>query len=142
MPRLSIVVPFEKDPACLESTLLSILENRPNDAELILVHRGNYSDPYHLETDELIVVEGDADSSLVELVNEGVRAACAAVVEVVLPGCIVAPDWTAEALELFQDPDVAAVAIPVSADGESIDSYGIDAKWLPRRSLATRRRLL
>ena len=96
--------------------------------------------PYRLEADELIVVEGDSDASLIELVNEGVRAACASVVEVIMPGCLVQPDWAEDAIRLFRDLDVAAVSLPLSRDGESVSAFGIEARWLPRRSVSARRR--
>ena len=34
-PRLSIVIPAPADPAAMEETLVSVLENRPDDCEIV-----------------------------------------------------------------------------------------------------------
>ena len=48
MPRLSIIIPALGNSARLESTLVSVLENRPLDCDIIVVHTGEYNDPYDL----------------------------------------------------------------------------------------------
>ncbi len=112
VPRLSIVVPFVKNVNRLEKTLLSILENRPRDCEIILVHNGNYEDPYDLGADEVVLIETEEQSSVVGLINEGVFAACSNVISVLLPGDVVEANWERGALSMFQDQSVAAVCMP------------------------------
>ncbi len=141
VPRLSIVIPFENDPSRLESTLLSVLENRPEDIELILVHRGNYEDPYQLENDELIVVESDGSATSVELINEGVRAACASIVQILPPGCTVDEDWCEDVLDTFVDADVAAASVPLVSEDGNVRGWGLESVWLPRRSVCLKRRI-
>ena len=47
VPRLSIIIPHRNDQL-LEETILSVLENRPRDCEIIVAHDGSYCDPYQL----------------------------------------------------------------------------------------------
>ena len=42
--RLSIVVPYDRDEAAFETSLVSILENRPEYCEVIVSHDGQYQD--------------------------------------------------------------------------------------------------
>ena len=69
MPRLSIIVPHRQDDQQLEATILSVLENRPRDCEVIVVHDGSYLDPYQL-SDELIYVQEEQGASLTELLAD------------------------------------------------------------------------
>ena len=39
-PKLSIVIPTPTDTAALEETLVSVLENRPDDCEIIVALGG------------------------------------------------------------------------------------------------------
>ena len=48
MLRLSIVIPVLGDQKPLDDTLVSILENRPANCELVVVHNTPYNDPYGL----------------------------------------------------------------------------------------------
>ena len=58
MPRLSIVIPVLGDPQQLDDTLLSVLENRPANCEILVVHNQPYHDPYNL-SDEVRFVEAE-----------------------------------------------------------------------------------
>ncbi len=141
VPRLSIVVPFVKNVNRLEKTLLSILENRPRDCEVILVHNGNYEDPYDLGADEVVLIETEEQSSVVGLINEGVFAACSNVISVLLPGDVVEAGWERSALSMFQDQGIAAVCMPTIVGGqEQATVFGLDTDVLPRRSLGRRQR--
>ena len=48
MPRLSIVIPCAQDAERFETTLASVLQNRPGDCELLLIQPRSYDDPYEL----------------------------------------------------------------------------------------------
>ena len=63
MPRLSILIPWRESTALFEATLVSVLACRPENAEVIVVHRGEYADPYELRR-EVLLVEHDEDASL------------------------------------------------------------------------------
>lgn len=113
MPRLSIIIPHRRDDARLESTLLSVLENRPDDAEVIVAHDGSYTDPYALG-DEVVFVEAASSSTTIELINEGLMAACAPVVHTLLDGVVVHAGWAASAINaLDADDELAAVATTI-----------------------------
>ena len=127
MPRLSIIIPHRHNDQRLESTILSVLENRPHDCEIIVVHDGNYTDPYDL-ADELLFVEGEAHENCLQLINAGVMAACSPVVCTLLDGVTVNGDWAESPLELLLDTEVAAVSVAASIQGDC--AYGIDARSL------------
>ena len=56
MPRLSCVIPAVGTTQDLETTLVSVLEKRPDDCEIIVVLNESYADPYGLK-DEVRFVE-------------------------------------------------------------------------------------
>ena len=109
MPRLSIIIPHRGDDQRLEETILSVLENRPRDCEVVVVHDGSYRDPYEL-SDEVIYVQEDPKSTAVELLNAGLMAACAPVVCALLDGTTVSENWAEPALKRFASSTIAAVA--------------------------------
>ena len=141
MPQLSIIVPLQNCVEQLESTLLAVLENRPYDCEVLVVHDGSYHDPYQLGRDEVVMIETDTGFSWTQQVNEGLRAATAPIVHVLQPGMQVQPDWTEEAVERFLDHDVAAVSLRIDSLADDTSAYGLEAGWLPRRSLARKLRV-
>lgn len=125
MPRLSVIIPHRRDDKELEATVLSVLENRPSECEVIVVHDGSYADPYHLD-DEVVFVETHADASVIEKVNAGVMAACSPVVNTILDGVTVSPKWSENALEIFASrPIIASVALLIDR-GHARRSYGLD----------------
>ena len=133
MPRLSIVVPHRHDDSALELTLLSILENRERDFEILIAHDGQYLDPYSLDQDEAILIESESGASFTEQLNLAVASACSPVVQVLLPGCVVEQHWSDEALYLMKDKTVSAVCLPV-ADVSSNEIYlGLAGDSLPHR---------
>ncbi len=119
MPRLSIIVPHRQDDHQLEATILSVLENRPRDCEVIVVHDGSYLDPYQL-SDELIYVQEEQGASLSELLNAGLMAACSPIVCTLLDGVLAAPNWSETALKHFSRPEVSCVAPQLKVGRESV----------------------
>ena len=133
MPRLSIIVPHLHDDSALELTLLSILENRESDFEVLLTHDGRYNDPYGLNQDELILIESEQGASFSQQLNLAVASACSPIVQVLLPGSVVDARWCDEALHLMQDRTVSAVCQPIG-DTASNDVYlGLSGETLPHR---------
>ncbi len=112
MPRLSIVIPVLGDPQQLDDTLLSVLENRPANCEILVVHNEPYHDPYNL-SEEVRFVEADRGAGLVECLNRGLAASGAPVIHVLACGVEVCPGWADAALRHFGDPDIAAVGTVV-----------------------------
>lgn len=114
MLRLSIIIPVLGSSARLEGTLVSVLENRPPDCEILVVHNAPYADPYDL-AGEIRFLPVASGSSLVESLNAGIQASGGAVVHLLAAGFEAAEGWTEPALAHFQDRRVASVA-PVVVD--------------------------
>jgi hypothetical protein len=114
VPSLSIIIPVAGSTQGLEETLLSILENRPADCEVIAVLGCEYDNPYGLE-DEVRLVDAPGRETLECLVH-GIAQAAAPIVHVVAPGVEVSVGWTDAPLAQFADPQVAVVA-PLVLDG-------------------------
>ena len=108
VPRLSIIIPFAGDSSRFETTLVSVLENRPWDCEILIPHDGSYEDPYQL-SDEVLFIETSARSSESTLINEALKAACAPVVHVIRCGASVSEGWAEEPLQLLQSSQTSVV---------------------------------
>ncbi len=109
MLRLSIVIPVLGDQKPLDGTLVSILENRPANCELVVVHNAPYDDPYGL-AGEVQFVRAPEEAGFVECLNLGLSASRAPVVHLLACGVEVRPGWAEAALRHFRDPEVGAVA--------------------------------
>ena len=133
MPRLSLIVPFQCDSQALENTLVSVLELRSQDDELLIVHRGEYQDPYGLQGNEAKVLETPASTSLAEQLNIAVQNATGDVLQVVLPGTVLEHDWCVDALAAFDELDVDMIALGVSGSGANSLQYGFEADLIPQR---------
>jgi len=98
----------------LESTLVSVLENRPSDCEIIVVLNSPYDDPYDLK-DEVRYLHVEESAGIVESLNIGIQASRASIVHLLASGFEVTEGWTDAVWAHFRDPRVAAVA-PVVID--------------------------
>ena len=108
MNRLSIIIPLPRSSSQLEDTLLSILENRPDDCEILVIHCGTYDDPYELN-DEVEFVELAAGTSLLACIQAGVNVSHGEFIHFLAQGLTVEPQWADAALLHFQNPQCAAV---------------------------------
>jgi hypothetical protein len=109
VPRLSIVIPVLNKLKKLEDTLVSILENRPSNCQIVVVLNEPYEDPYQLR-DEVCFVEAPGKADLVESLNLGLANCRSPIVHILACGMEVSPGWTDSVLPHFSDPSVAAVA--------------------------------
>lgn len=109
MPRLSILIPALGKLEPLETSLVSLLENRPADCEIVAVLDHDYADPYDLK-DEVRFVAASRRAGLVEAVNLGLAACRSNVVHLLAAGASVSEGWAEPALAHFGDPRIAAVA--------------------------------
>lgn len=116
MSRLSILIPYVGNPKLLEETLVSVLENRPDDSEVLVVLAQPYADPYDLG-DEVRFLPTQGRTSLVGCLNLGFRMSRAEIVHVLLCGTEVSEGWTDRATFHFGDPRVACVA-PLMIDSQ------------------------
>jgi len=115
-PRLSIVIPAPTDPAALEDTLVSVLEKRPEDSEVIVALGCAYDDPWNIR-EEVTFVQAPIGSSLVACVNVGVAASTADVTHILAAGWRATDGWTDGPVARFDDQRVAAVVpLTVTAD--------------------------
>ncbi len=109
MLRLSILIPVLNRLKKLEDTLVSILENRPANCQIVVVLNEPYADPYQLG-DEVCFVEAARDADLIESINFGLANCRAPIIHILSCGMEVSPGWTDIVLSHFKDPKVAAVA--------------------------------
>ncbi|QDV71463.1 hypothetical protein Poly24_51990 [Rosistilla carotiformis] len=113
MPRLSIIIPLRSHSEDFETTLVSVLENRPDDCEVIVAHDGSYEDPFELAGEVCFAV--GSDCSLLNLVRAGSEIATSPIVHVLADGFQATAGWTDYVDETFADHDVAC-ASPLVCD--------------------------
>jgi hypothetical protein len=126
VPRLSIVIPCLGGAAEFDGTLVSVLQNRPADCEVLVVHAEPYDDPYDL-AHEVRFVEAPR-RSLVELINSGLQQVRGEIVHVLACGLEVAEGWTAAAVRHFDDAEIAAVS-PVILDSDHTAVVAAGVRW-------------
>lgn len=107
-PALSIVIPAPGDTVALENTLVSVLENRPADCEIVVALGCDYDDPWNIR-DEVRFVHAPPRSSLVSCTNLGVAASAGRVVHILAAGWLATEGWTDAALAHFAAGPVGAV---------------------------------
>lgn len=126
MPRLTIVIPCLGGAAEFDGALVSVLQNRPPDCEIIVAHREAYDDPYQLR-DEVTFIHA-SDGTPIDLLNAALERASGEVVHFLGCGLQATDGWTTPALAHFDDPQVAAVApVVLAVDRETVLSAGI--RW-------------
>jgi hypothetical protein len=123
--RLSILIPFLGERDSLETTLASVLQNRPDGSEIIVALGRDYDDPYQLDQEVRFV---PARGGLVDALNEGFRACQAPIIHPLECGATVVEGWVDRALEHFRDGRIASVApLIVDADApERVLSAGLE----------------
>jgi hypothetical protein len=120
-PRLSIVVPMTTDTQSLEETLVSVLENRPDDAEIIVVLARPYADPWNIR-DEVRFMKAPAGAGLVACVNLGIAASRAPVIHVLAAGWRATSGWTDAPLAILEAGEAGAVAPMAASNGRAVAS--------------------
>ena len=134
IPRLSIVIPMTTGAGDLEDTLVSVLENRPDESEIVVVLAGQYADPWNIR-DEVRFVQAPANASLVSCVNLGIAASEAAVIHVLTASWRATPGWTAAPLETLEAGEAGAVVPVVDRAGRTV-STGVRCARGGRRQAA------
>ena len=136
MFRLSILIPFIDDATRFEDTLASVLQHRPENCEILVVHRGRYDDPYEL-SGEVCFIETAAKITRIQAINIGCRAARGYVVNLLQPGVLVGEDWHRSALGWFDDREIGAVAplLRCAETPEQVLSAGLRYSKGGRRSI-------
>ncbi len=109
MRKLAIIIPTLGRLDLLENSLVSVLQNQPDDSEVLVVLNRPYDDPYELEG-EVRFVQARRGASMVECLNLGIAESQAPVVHLLACGVEVTEGWTTSAMRHLRDPQVAAVA--------------------------------
>lgn len=115
VPRLSIIIPTLGDWKALETTLVAVLRNRPDQSEVIVPLNQPYEDPYELR-EEVQFLEISRRSRLVDLINAGFAAARGEIAHVLPCGAAVHDGWVEPALRHFSTAQISLVA-PLVVDG-------------------------
>ena len=116
MSSLSIIIPHLASDEQLETTLISVLQNRPIDSEVIVVHRGPYNDPYDLK-DEIQLVEVSRECDLAQCINSAIDVSLGSVVHLLSTGTQVHEAWVDAAMTHFKNPRVGMVT-PLIIDAD------------------------
>ena len=125
MPHLSIIIACHGDTAEFEDALAAVLQNRPDDCEVLVALPQKYDDPYGLSGEVRFVEVCDA-CGLPALMNAAASAASGEVLHFIDCSLTVHDGWTVAATRHFDDPDVAAVSpLVVDQKRERIISAGV-----------------
>ncbi len=116
MPRLAIVISAVGSIESLERTLVSVLENRPADSEILVALNQPYADPYDLKEEVRFLTPVRRDSAVAGI-QRALAATRAPFVHLLASGCLVTEGWADEALARFGDRSIASVA-PLVWDAE------------------------
>lgn len=119
MTKLSIVIPATGSQESVDSTLISVLENRPDDCEVVLAHGPDYHDPYDLG-DEVCFVESTGETSL-ELLAAGIESAGGQLIHWLGCGVVATDGWTAPVVSLFDKQPQLGAASPTLVDPARTD---------------------
>jgi hypothetical protein len=124
--RLSIVIPVLGKLKKLEDTLVSVLENRPAQCEIVVVLNEPYDDPYEL-AGEVSFIEAPLRAGLVDCLNRGIAASRGIIVHTLGCGTEVTPLWTDAVLPHFERSEIASVTASVfdRANPERLLSRGV-----------------
>lgn len=117
MLRLSVIIPVVRTLARLEDTLVSVLEHRPDDCDVIVVLDEVYSDPYSL-AGEVTFLSAGPGTSLSRAINLGLELSQAPFVHVLPSGNCVHRGWAEAAMAHFRDSRIAAV-VPVTLNAQA-----------------------
>ncbi len=108
MSRLACVIPVVGSVEGLETTLISVLERRPDSCDVVVVFDTPYDDPYSLQG-EVQFLHAPPGAGFVACANLGIRATDAPVVHIIGAGLEATEGWIDTALRHFEDPQVASV---------------------------------
>jgi hypothetical protein len=134
--RSACIIPVVGNTEGLETTLVSVLERRPEGCEVLVVLNVPYHDPYGLQG-EIQILQAPPEAGLVECINRGIAATQAPIVHVLAAGYEVETGWMERALVHFDDPRVAAVT-PVVYDRderEKIVAAGVSCQRGGKRTV-------
>lgn len=125
MTWLSVIIYDNGDIQQFENTLASVLQNIPEDSELIAVTRGDYTDPYDIG-DEVRFVSAPEKSRLTDVLNSAIEASGGEIVHLLQAGVEVEENWTDSVDEHFDDFGVGSVSpLLFSAEDQTLLASGL-----------------
>ena len=108
IPRLSVVIPVGRDLDAFETSLVSVLENRPPRTEILVCHDGSYDDPFDLGDEVRFVVA--PSRRLTDLIGAGAGEARGRIVHLLGEGVRATGGWDEPARVALDDPQIGIVA--------------------------------
>jgi GT2 family glycosyltransferase len=138
VPTLACIIPVTGTTVGLETTLLSVLEQRPADCEVLVALGTPYDDPYSLQG-EVQFLDASRNAGMVECINVGLAATNAPFVHILANGFEATDGWTTQALAHFNNPRVGSVT-PVICNSQNRDellSAGVRYRRGGRRTVCT-----
>jgi hypothetical protein len=105
---LALIIPVVGSTEGLESTLLSVLERRPDDCEVIVATSVPYDDPYKLQG-EVQILHVSPGAGLVDCSNLAIKFTTAPIIHILGVGAQATDGWIDRAVRHFENPCVAAV---------------------------------
>ena len=128
MARLTVLIPYFGDISLLEQTLISVLENRPVDSEIVVAHDGSYEDSYDL-SDEVKFTEVNGKPSVGRFLDRVLSETDSEYVHTLLPGILAKPGWCDAIDQHFEDSRVGSICPIISdfQDDGKVKSVGIKA---------------
>ncbi len=134
-PKLSIIIPALGTDEQLEDSLVSVLEHRAADSEVLLVFNRPYADPYDLG-DEVRFVHAPRRRGWAACVQAAFEQAQGEFIHVLADNVQVTAAWADACLAYFDDPGVASVAPVVLRGGTSqVHNLGVTYERGGRRKL-------
>jgi hypothetical protein len=92
-----------------ENTLASVLQNRPADCDVLVVHPESYDDPWEV-MDEVQLLETPVGVPLLEMLDASLPYVRGDFLHILYPGLEVTDGWADRALAAFRADDVVAVS--------------------------------
>lgn len=114
MVRFSLIIPLsstgtDEHIARFDETLASVLRNRGESCQIIVVHDGSYDDPYDLAR-EVDYVDVTGSRGLIDAFNAGVDVARGQWVGLLRPGIQLDENWDELIADAFDDANVGCVS--------------------------------
>lgn len=114
MKRLSVIISYNTAPSQLEDSLVSLLENRPEDCDILVVKNIPYGNPYALEEEEVRFLPRNSETKYEnktawDCIRTGLAASDSAYVFLMPAGTEFHSEWADAPLEILdKNQDVGA----------------------------------
>ncbi|MDO4570191.1 MAG: glycosyltransferase [Planctomycetia bacterium] len=116
MKRLTIIIPYHNSPERLEETLLSLLENRPEESEILVVLDSPYENPYELQEDEVRFIDAaESDRSDAACIRAGVEACQSEFFQILPTGAKVDEGWCLDPLSRMEEESKLGALLPTQS---------------------------